>query len=814
MKLRNIHTRKDYKKLYELIGGDQGGVGAKDGFANNPATPGSIVGKMVNGIFKGIGWLWRKSKENFIINKLIAQLINELMRGVILFCLDNNISLTDGKQEIENQEIKSNVSATSSETAITGTTTTGATVSDVSNLDKDALLKRIEDVKEAIQFQLKNVKYLEGNINQNERNLKDIPPKTQAERLKKQKFIDSLKKKLSEAKIELKNSQEELANLENQLKSGQPQPQPQQQAPPQVSFDKIAKACKDKYDFIATSENLPTEAVSLGAFPYTDFVKNFQQRIKPKFVQIGDEYTIIRQGKLTNIKVSDVDTTKGTVSYKIANKEEAISSSKLLPAGFPSLRTIKDQTEAFLKNHVTDYDAMNDKQKKQIEIVYMNYAIINAIREVQKSAISESYEYSEYYEYLVEENLVRNIGSKLAHSSGTAKVKPDESRSGRVGLGKSIAMKAGGVSATVGDILTSRDREKFKEKSDQFKLDIHSVNLAEIEKTVQKLDHKNSSKDKSVEIESVRSKVSSYVNPYNLKMIQISADQLMVPPKEGAVDQNLKLRWDKEVNKVYAGFTNIMDITKVDITKEEYGGKLDNKKVNEKVQKYVTTSKQQETVASVSSKLPVEMNYANLSNLGHWWAFYSFQYGKDLFMTSIAPVESNKGLFKITSCFTDVDDKTHQVTPNDNFKNIFIKNDFDDKTIGTPKQINVYFLMKSDQTFPASVKPRTSVKILILNEFVKQDNSSVLFLKKHNNTSSVTINKNLVDNFKKDEYVYSTSIISCFKFEKVKIDPWMSALHLSRDTNKLDYSEFSHGTPPKFLTKDMENYLKQLIEKI
>ena len=98
MKLINIHSRRDFIKINELFGGTSGGpVAGGQGFANNASLKDTYLGDLVNGIFKGISWLWRKSKENFIINKLKAQLINELTRGVIIYCFDSNINIETGK---------------------------------------------------------------------------------------------------------------------------------------------------------------------------------------------------------------------------------------------------------------------------------------------------------------------------------------------------------------------------------------------------------------------------------------------------------------------------------------------------------------------------------------------------------------------------------------------------------------------------------------------------------------------------------------------------------------------------------------------
>ena len=309
MELKNIHNRKDFLKVYEVFGGTKGGVGASDGFASNGP---SILGKLFNGIFKGIGWLWRKSKENFIINKLIAQLINELMRGTILFCLDNNIDLKTGKM-LSGTTIKSNddqPNVIQDDTSLSGTTS-GQTQAQEETLTREELIEKIESLKKDIAEDQNAIKNLKGNIQQSERNLNDNPPKTQGERVKKQQFIDSLKEKLEKQIKGLKISQEELSKLEQRLnKMGQAPV-----VPKTSGFEKLEKACKEKYQFIATSDDPGVEAMSLGAIAYPEFVKNFQERFKTKFIKIGDKFTIIRQGILTSIETYDVDTVKCTISY-------------------------------------------------------------------------------------------------------------------------------------------------------------------------------------------------------------------------------------------------------------------------------------------------------------------------------------------------------------------------------------------------------------------------------------------------------------------------------------------------------------------
>ena len=86
MELKNIKNRNDFYKVNEFFGNTKGGAGEKDGFANNAKLKDTYLGKLFDGIFGGINKLWKKSKEHFKINKLIAQLINEIFRGIIIFC--------------------------------------------------------------------------------------------------------------------------------------------------------------------------------------------------------------------------------------------------------------------------------------------------------------------------------------------------------------------------------------------------------------------------------------------------------------------------------------------------------------------------------------------------------------------------------------------------------------------------------------------------------------------------------------------------------------------------------------------------------
>lgn len=114
-RLNNIYNRNDFLKVNEGDVNTYGeGQGAMSSFSNNLSLQHTYLGKLLDGMFKSITWLWRKSKENFTINKLMGQLTNELLRGVITYCFANGINIKTGQELISSSsnregEISNNI---------------------------------------------------------------------------------------------------------------------------------------------------------------------------------------------------------------------------------------------------------------------------------------------------------------------------------------------------------------------------------------------------------------------------------------------------------------------------------------------------------------------------------------------------------------------------------------------------------------------------------------------------------------------------------------------------------------------------------
>ena len=126
MKLKNIYNREDFLRTNEEYGA--GGVGSHDGFANNLSLQNTYLGKLLNGMFRSISWLWRKSKENFVINKLMGKLTNELFSGTITYCLANGINIKTGESiDIASGEQTDQTEDQTDQTKIEGQTEEGQT---------------------------------------------------------------------------------------------------------------------------------------------------------------------------------------------------------------------------------------------------------------------------------------------------------------------------------------------------------------------------------------------------------------------------------------------------------------------------------------------------------------------------------------------------------------------------------------------------------------------------------------------------------------------------------------------------------------
>jgi hypothetical protein len=305
----------------------------------------------------------------------------------------------------------------------------------------------------------------------------------------------------------------------------------------------------------------------------------------------------------------------------------------------------------------------------------------------------------------------------------------------------------------------------------------------------------------------------------------LSADKLLLSNKgkEGVTEENskLKIKWDQEVNHVYAGFSELMNIKKVDITKGDYQNNLNNDKdINDKSElnvKIVNNQIECNTVADSFSNV-IQSGTVNLSNLRG--DFCLFQFNSDnIYHTAIAPVgimEFPKGLICISQCFEPKNIKgapIYSITIDSKFWKKYFWN-----PLGGSKLIyqRVFFLMHSNQPFP-DISESRGASIFVLNEIKGPDNKTSLYLLKRNSrdlTKSIKIDDNIyTGEFKKDDFIHKIQIIQCRRF-KPEIKNWKS-LNYGTEYD-LGRNDFSY-TLPKFLedkkTNELVRNLQNLIKK-
>lgn len=339
----------------------------------------------------------------------------------------------------------------------------------------------------------------------------------------------------------------------------------------------------------------------------------------------------------------------------------------------------------FLLENVKNWNSLEDAEKKQIINIYVNYKLIHILNEKRKK------------EKQVDAQL--NSGDL---NEAIVKPKMSNPQAGNVNLVKSVATKFG-ASITINDILTKRDKEKYKDSKDQFSVAINSINLAEIEKVIEK------NKDQS--------KVSALVNPENLKTIQLTAQELFITTGEKQeVEKNkLKIKWNKELSNVYASFSNIMNIHDVDI-RVDFRTDLDGKArplARENVDKYSHLKKTGSITTNLVENKVLDDKKINFSDLKDGkLGFLSFSIKGCRYIGSVTNIvqftrDSGDGyLIKMLNTFSNINFKDHKYESN--FKDF--KNEF-----ALREDMDVYFL------FDHPYKTKYNITMLLINVDTKID---------------------------------------------------------------------------------------------
>jgi len=704
----NIYSRDEFKKLNELIGGDQGGPHGSRGFANDTKMKDSLLGKLIKGIFTPLGKLIKKGVDNFVISKLASQLINELLRGVFLFCIDKKIDLTTGKIVTGEGQIETTGTTTASSS--TGSTTSSTTDSTVEN-DRD--IEEINDCKTPEEVQKIKDEWTE-QLNKNNGGYNYLLTSAIGNlRAAKRKYSEEKNEKEKE-KIKI-----EIDDWTNKIKL--------RSIDVKKAKDMIALC--DKRLLEMTGKNYEYDGV--GDQDHINKLKSYIKGFNP-------------------IESYKSETINNFIDYPTVNKFKSVDVNKIYNSTIDILIAMR----SFLVKNSKQYDNLNDESKKKILNTTKEYLVICAIRDDLKPVKNEStlYEVTKIYTG----NVKQKTGSERLDRAPEA---------GVVGFKRKAALNTG-VSPTVGDVLTTRDKKKIKgegeEVPDVENIKIKNVNLAEIAKTFKNMGKVNVSGKET--IPDGRVGASKYVNPYNLKMIVLTANHwINKQNKEGSAvtDNNFKFKWEREITRVNSTFEDLLDVPSVDILTQKFET-LDTTKVGKKEEANIKNIQETTEIAKFQSNFSLEDENPILSKISNNSCYlFSFKFNNELLIVPAQAIETNTkyNLFNLTKGVA----YSNSLKDDPKFAKIF-----QTKTINnTPSGLNIrsiktWFSMRSTSSLNKKTDGQP-FNILVFNEFTMNDGKVQLCIydKTGNNT---TLTDDFIKNYKSDKYLINLYLYSILEF--------------------------------------------------
>jgi len=474
---------------------------------------------------------------------------------------------------------------------------------------------------------------------------------------------------------------------------------------------------------------------------------------------------------------------------------------------------MKTETYEFLKKNIQFFDDIkksadegDEESKKKLDMIkaiYVNYEIVKKLKEKETKNEKAPDEASVTNEALAKLRTDSSAG-KIGIDSNKPTISPAANP-------KSIIKSF----VSVKSIITKRDQDKYKEREADFSLPISSINLAEIEKTIARND-------------AAMKEVSSNVNSESLKVIQLTAKDLFVTKEQNVETEKLKLRWDKELSKVYASFSLLMDIPSVDIREGSYGSGLNLSgttiKANKEIKKFENDSESLKIGDNLGDSL--NQSETKIGGLEGNWQYCIFEYQGINYNATIAPISSAPSngfyMFMITQTIKKIENNI--VTSNfKEFEKLFSSTNFANVNLKKDDVINIYFMLKKGASLPSGTSANTngqSNSFLVFNNYISSDNqTNKLFLCEPSgekfiadlelSNPSNTFDGVIASNYQKDKI----NIKSCRKFDRVKF--WWKALNFITDSNDKKFCAFKdEESSPKFWdNKVVLDNLKKIASK-
>lgn len=744
--MQNIHDRNEFKKLNEFIGGNVGGPSGGQGFATTTKASDTILGKLAKGLFNIPIDLFKRGRREYIFARLISKLNLELLRGVVLFCVEHNIDLKTGKI----------ASASGSTVAETGDDT--SQVQSSSSGDTSGTVDVNVPTGTTTGQPDRDYWYPTGGTNE--------------------RFIAN-----------------NYFNFLNEIGTTTFQKKPERSQAGDVNVVRAAAISTPGLSMTANVSDLLTNRDKKKIGDREDIFKTLLRELNLAEISKtiknmpADAGTAESGDALAQETGGTLDPTSGTTvpvtppsGTTIPTPDPTIgttgtpSGTTVTPSGttIPTTTPTQtmDQTEIQkeevdkLGNNLTNLEQNRDSYSTTLQGLYPNKRSLSGWinktkRDIQylkgddkTKAIANINTWTKQLRE-VENNILRNktildyIDDKIIKLGGKPSWSPPPAPASATTTNTTTQ-----VPPASGN--TSNDHEW------NIKYDANGNPITEnfIYESITPVDQ--------------RKEVSKFVNPYNLKMIAISAKKLLEDDEGKTISNQFKLRWERAVNKVYASFEDLLHVPSVDIIQANFGD-LDTTKVDNKVNKLVQEEGDYAKIAEILNSIQIEGQNVKPENLKKF-GIIQLRYNNVLYHFAIERfIDSSKASICLITASFDI--KDNRIVP--------AINPFENKNGMTSCDYPRTWLVFYD---PKTVPPQLNVKykelrFLIFHEAMISGKAQSIWIYNDREKNNVIMSAELSNKASADRYLIGTNFYTIANLKEEIKNKYKTDLKFTKDIN-------------------------------
>ena len=753
--MQNIHDRNEFKKLNEFIGGNVGGPSGGQGFATTTKASDTILGKLAKGLFNIPIDLFKRGRREYIFARLISKLNLELLRGVVLFCVEHNIDLKTGKIASasgstvaeagdDTSQVQSSSSGDTSGTVDvnvpTGTTTgqpdrdywypTGGTNERFIANNYFNFLNEIGTTT----FQKKPERSQAGDVNVVRAAAISTPGLSMTANVS-DLLTNRDKKKIGDREDIFKTLLREL------------------------NLAEISKTIK----------NMPVESggaegtSNSGGTINTKGGGDQDNQINP--TNTGTT-TITGTTGIPPTTIPPTPTNTGTTTTTGTPPTTGITTSTTSSTSRNQTEIQKEEVDK-LGNNLTNLEQNRDSYSTTLQGLYPNKRSLSgwinkAKRDIQYlkgddkiKAIANINTWTKQLRE-VENNILRNktildyIDDKIVKLGGKPSWSPPPAPASATTTNTTTQ-----VPPASGN--TSNDHEW------NIKYDANGNPITEnfIYESITPVDQ--------------RKEVSKFVNPYNLKMIAISAEKLLTDKEGKIINNQFKLRWARAVNKVYASFEDLLYVPSVDILQANFGD-LDTTKLDAKVDKLVSEENDWVKVAQILTSIQIEGNQnvkpENLKKFG----IIQLKYNNVFYSFAIERlIDSSKASI---CCITETFDiKDNRIVPAINpFEN--------NNGVSRCDRVRTWLVFYAPKNDPPQLNAKyKELRFLIFHEAMINGKADSIWIYNDREKNNVIMSAELSTKAAADKYLIGTNFFTIANLKEEIKNKYKTDLKFTKDIN-------------------------------